>query len=122
MSDPLSLSRESQVVMRDIERHVVKYPALRQLAEMPPVVAGQPMIGPLATSAFINQVRHEVTEALAELRETVQEHLSCGHHTDTTLDKVRAGLRKHFKEVTPEYTDDIINALHNEGILFRERT
>lgn len=45
-----------------------------------------------------------------------QEHL---HHDDHTLDKVRQAFLEHG--VSPESVEDLINDLHNAGLLFRER-
>jgi len=42
-------------------------------------------------------------------------------YDDTTLDKVRAGLRKAIMGLTDQSCTDIISAMQNQGILFRER-
>lgn len=43
-------------------------------------------------------------------------------YDDTTLDKVRAGLRKFDPFLDEEALTGIISCIQNEGILFRERT
>lgn len=70
------------------------------------------------THSYVN-----VTSQLAGYEDADEEDADCSRehvsHTERTLVHVRRVMIEHG--VTPESVDDLINELHNAGIVFRER-